>query len=241
MKISKIFTPGKTVAIAVAVIIMTLLFVVLPLSLGSIAKNIVMEYGPDAIGADVVLNHVYISALSGKLKATDLEIGNPKSYGRGFSIKAPSIKATAKPFAVFRKEIVIDSVVVDNMLINYIKAGKADNIDALRRNVDKSTSDSWLMKDRKFVIKSLLLKSPRVIWHPPIIKKSVTFDLPDIHMTNVGEGGALSSSEVMSLIISKMLPPVSRAISLNAEQLKSDTENKARKVESKVKQFFKRK
>ena len=205
-----------------------------------IIKDVIIEYAPKAIGAEVSVNHVYISPLSGTFAATDVEIGNPEGWGDGFAVKAPNISASAKPMAIFSKLIKVDKVVVDSPLINYLESKGSSNIDALSRHGGEAEQKSWFMKDRKFVIKTLILKSPRVIWHTPLVDKAVVIDLPDIVMSNVGEGGGLSSSKVISLVMGKMVPPVSSAVKLKAKKLGHDVSRGARKLGDKIEGLFKK-
>ena len=235
MGAKKFFTTKKIVLFSIIVAVLVFLFGLLPFSFGSIAKYEIERFGTKSFKANLRLGQVYVSILSGTLVSTSLEIDNPDGFGSGFAIKSGTVTAQANPFSLLRDVTTVNSMVVHSPLINYIKGGGTSNIEKLSANMSSSPHKDEYLNKKKFIIKELVLKNPRVIWHPPIIHTPATFSLPDIRIANIGAGGGINTSEIMTLVLERMIPPVNKALEGEMEKIGSAGKGAIDKVKDKVK------
>ncbi len=217
----------KRVAIGLAIFTVILVVGSLALysSLGAIITKVVNSEGPKIIQAKVTLEKTDINATSGKGSMHGLIIGNPKGFETESAFKMDKIEITIDPGSLTSDIVVINEINIQAPEVTYELGGGGSNIDAIQKNVDayvKKYSGASKSKENiaggkgetKMVIDHVYVKGGKVNISATLMGgKSMTVDLSDIHLKDIGkkEKGA-TSGELAEAIISAVNKAVHKAV-----------------------------
>jgi uncharacterized protein involved in outer membrane biogenesis len=222
----------------IGVIIIVLVIGVL--NLGTIIKNAVNTYGPEITKTEVKLGDVDVSILSAEAKLKDFLLGNPQKFKSPQAISVKSILLNVDKKSLTRNTIVIDKIEVVAPEITYEKISGTDNFQTIIKNVEESigvdkTAAEPEEKDKKtdgkkLVIKDFILKNGKVNLAMAILgDKTLSAELPDIHLKNIGqkEGGASPAKafkEIFAALYAKITSPaVNDVLNNGLKKLTADT------------------
>ncbi|UCB48616.1 MAG: hypothetical protein JSW56_16025 [Deltaproteobacteria bacterium] len=204
---------------ACAVVVIIVVIVVLGLSnLGPIIKNAVNTYGPRITKTEVRLGDVDISILSAEAKLKDFFLGNPKGFKSPQAMKVGSIYANVDEKSLTGDTIIIKKIEVVRPDITYERTGRTDNFQAILNNVKGSASKSEPPKKdpakpgkegegKKLVINNFILRQGKVnlALSTALGGKTITADLPDIHLKDIGKGkGGATPEEVFEKVFAAL-------------------------------------
>ena len=204
---------------ACAVVVIIVVIVVLGLSnLGPIIKNAVNTYGPRITKTEVRVGDVDISILSAEAKLKDFFLGNPKGFKSPQAMKVGSIYADVNEKSLTGDTIIIEKIEVVRPHITYERAGRADNFQAILNNVKGSARKSAPSKKeptkpekegegKKLVINNFILRQGKVnlAVSTALGGKTITADLPDIHLKDIGkEKGGATPEEVFEKVFAEL-------------------------------------
>jgi hypothetical protein len=208
--------------------------------IGPIIKYSVNTYGPGITKTDVKLGDVNVSLFSAQAKLKDFYLGNPKGFKSPEAIKVGSILVDVDESSLTKDTIVIDRIEVLSPNITYERTTKGDNFQTILNNINSGAAKSKAQSDKasenrpadkkKIIIKDFKLKDGKVKLAASMLgqDKSISTELPDIHLTNIGEKkGGLKPEEAFKLIfaeLSKFInsPDVMKVFSEQLKDLKLD-------------------
>ena len=223
----------------VAVII--ILLVVGVSNIGPIIKNAVNTYGPEMTGTEVRLGDVGVSLLSAEAELKDFLLGNPKGFKSPQAMTVTSIHLNVDEKSLTKDTIIIDKIEVIAPEITYEKIRGTDNFQTIMNNVKKSIGADKTTgrpaekgkkgEGKKILIRDFIFKDGKVNLTTAVLGgKTVSADLPDIHLKNVGQkkGGASPAEafkEIFAALYTKITSPaVTDVFSKGLKELTADTQ-----------------
>lgn len=226
--------------------------------LGPLIKTAVNKYGPEITHTQMKLGDVNVSLFSAQAKIKNFYLGNPKGFSTAEAMKVGSILVDVNESTVTKDPLVIDRIEVVSPELTYERLAKTDNFQAILNNVTKgrgpSQSSGESKKEgggKKIVIKDFKLLNGKVNLAASLLgqNKSFSTDLPDIHLTGIGEktGGVyareaaqvifaalqkeINSPDVMGIINDKL-----KELKLDAKALEQQAEEELKKTEAALKE-----
>ena len=208
--------------------------------LGPIIKSAVNTYGPEMTKTDVKLGDVNVSLLSVEAKLKDFYLGNPKGFQSPQAMKVGSIMVDVDENTLIKDTIVIKRIEVIRPQITYERNARTDNFQAILNNIAQSAKRSKTTSaksqseksagNKKIIIKDFELKGGEVKLAASLLgqEKSLVTQLPDIHLTDIGEKkGGIKPEEAFRLIFAELSkyinsPDVMKAFSAQLKELKLD-------------------
>ena len=208
---------GVVLILAVLVLAVTVFFS----SLNSIVRAAVEQVGSEVTGTEVTLDEVEISLTDGRASLFGFEMTNPAGFEADAAFVFDEVTVVLDPTTVASDPIVIEEISVFAPVITYELAAEGSNMEAIRDNVGRydsaaaSSSDEGSGEGPKIVIKHLYLKDGTVhVLASRFTDETLTADLPDIHLRNIGEDGkGVTPAEAAKQVMAGLLPRLTRAIS----------------------------
>jgi hypothetical protein len=212
----------KIIGFIIILIIIFLVFIFFSLDL--LVKKGLMNYGSEALGVPVKVGHLSLSVLNGKGSIEDLEIANPKGYKSSYVIKVGKLSFSAKPKTLFSDHIVINSIKIDSLDVNYEVGPKGNNIDQLRKNVtsnvDSDDADAKAApKDKPKDAAKAKPQKTVTLYLFSVTNSSVTGDLgvskktiklPDIVLKDLGTNKPLPVAQLVQILLNKLTSVISK-------------------------------
>ena len=200
-------------------------------SLDVIVKMALERYGPDVLGAKVKVADVQLSARDGRGSLKGLEIGNPGGFSAGRAARFGEIRIALDPLTLTDDVIFIHEITVDSPAITYEKSGRATNLEAIQKNIERYVQGragpegrpgEGKRAVRRFVIGRLAIRGAKVTMTNPALKgQGLTFDLPDIELRDVGKRqNGLRASEVADIVAKTLLSRIAQRILTNVDLLR---------------------
>ena len=255
----------KWILIGLAVIAVVIVgAVVFGLSkIGPIIQSTVNTYGPDITKTDVKLGDVNVSLFSAEAKLKDFYLGNPKGFKSPEAMKVGSILVDVDESSLTKDTIVIDRIEVLRPQITYEKTARTDNFQAILNNVTKGAKQSKTKsgksssekpaRSKKIIIRDFQLKGGQVNLAASLLgqAQSLSTQLPDIQLTNIGEekGGikpeeafrkifAALSKHINSPDVMKVFSEQLKGLKLDPKLLEGDTPKEIKDVGDKLKDLL---
>ncbi len=224
----------KKILIIVPILII-LIIVGLGFSVNSIIKGGVEKIGPRALGADVRLQDVSISLLSGKGALKGLFIGNPKGFKSDSAFKLNEVRLAMDVKSVFSDRIIIEEIYIDAPDITYEKAMKGDNIKALMKNIESFSGasektaagkENGAKSETNIQINNFIVKNGKVTMSVTALQgQELSLDLPDIHLKDIGKDKDGSSvSKAMEQVLAAVNKNVVKATAGSITDIKGTVE-----------------
>jgi uncharacterized protein involved in outer membrane biogenesis len=209
----------KIIGLIIILIIIFLFFIFF--SLDSLVKKGITHYGSEALGVPVTVGHLSLSILNGKGSIEDFEIANPKGYKSPYVMKVGKLSFSVKPKTLFSDHIVINSIKIDSLDVNYEVGPKGNNIGQLRKNV-KSSVDSGAKAAPEDKPKAGAKAKPQktvTLYLFSVTNSSVTGDLgvskktiklPDIVLKDLGTDKPLPVAQLVQILLNKLTSVISQ-------------------------------
>ena len=202
------------IGLGVIVVILIVVVVVGLSKLGPIVKMAVNTYGPKITDTKLSVGDVGISLFSGEAKLKKFFLGNPKGFKSESAMQIGSVDVDVDEGSLTKDTIIIDKIAVVGPEITYEKKGQTDNFKALLANVQKNLPQGESAKKepekegpgKKLIIKDLIIKQGKVnlaVDMPGVMlgENQISADLPEIHLTGIGEkNGGSSPAEAAKTI-----------------------------------------
>lgn len=186
----------------------------------SIVTAAVNKYGPGVTQTTVRLGGVSSSLINTTIELSGLAIGNPKGFSASNALTIGSISADADRDSLFTDTITINSIDVSDIGVMYELAGKTSNLTVLSENIShymssmnknktsqpkKKADDAAQKPPKKVIIKKLTIRNAVVNIASSVFLTdktvSTSIRLPDITLENIGDGGAMTYSQVAAYIL----------------------------------------
>ena len=192
------------IRIAIAVVVLLILAVVaVALFLDSGIKKGVETVGPMLTKVDVKLDGVNLSLLSGSGKIKGLLVGNPEGYKSPSAIKVGTAELAIQPSSILGDKVVIRNIDVQAPEITFETDLKGNNLSKILANVQDATGGAnnpankpntpgktpEAKASRKLQVDNFVINGAKLnVSLTTLGGKSVTVPLPQIKLTNLGQG-----------------------------------------------------
>ena len=219
-------------------------------NLDHLAKNAIIKYGSEMTEAKVNVNKVHIDIKDGAGSISKLTIGNPKGFKTPYAMEMKSFAIEVDPLSLTKDVILIKKISIDSPNIIYEKNEITTNFDALQNNIthfidleedkgdkgNKKTNEDQ-KQDKKFIVGELTIKNAKVKASSSLMNgKTISFNLPDITLTNIGRSkGGITSAEFSLEITEKIKAHLMN--SFNFDELTKTIKNSSDKIKESVKKI----
>jgi hypothetical protein len=160
-------------------------------------KRSVETLGPQLTKVDVKLDDVSVSLLSGSGKFKGLVVGNPAGYQTPHAIRVDAASLALTPGSIFSDKIIIKSIRLESPNIYYEGGLRGDNLRTIVQNISAS---------KKLQVDDLVITGAKVnVSVKGTGGLAVPITLPDIHLTNLGQGpGGITARELTTIVLSEI-------------------------------------
>lgn len=201
-------------------------------SLDVIVRIAIEHYAPEIAGVSVKASGVSISAADGRGIVKGLEIGNPAGFSAPLAARVGEIRVALDPSTVTQPVVRIRELTVDAPLITYERGERGTNLEAIQNNIQRYIAQGGGESEsrpaeakrgkRKFIVDRLTLQGARVtMTNPGLHGQGLTFNLPDIQLTDVGRRqGGLSASEIGNIVAGELQARIAQRLLTNLELLR---------------------
>ena len=212
MRMKKIFIRGG-IALLVLIVVGVLVFAMF---LDGIVKRGVETVGPTVTKTAVKLSGVSISVLGGSAKLNGFVLGNPEGYKDTNAMEADTVRVALVPSSVIADKVIIRSILIDGARINIEGSPSDNNLTKILANVQAAAGaaskppgkgeDAGASK--KLQVDDITIKNCKLSITLKLLGgKTVSAPLPDIHLSNLGQGpeGITSAAlikEILTLVTS---------------------------------------
>lgn len=217
---------SNLVKILVGLAVVALLgLVALFLSLNSIVKRGVVAFGPEVIKAPIQLDGVSISAFTGGGEIKGLVIGNPEGFKTPNAVKLGVASLQVKPMSLLGDKIVVQSVRADAAEITFEGSLGSSNLGKIQENVDayvasllgpasKDGKTDKKSAGKKLQVDEIVISNAKINLSMTILGgKSATIPLPDIKLTNLGQGAdGVTPAEVIKVVMGEVMTKTTTAV-----------------------------
>jgi hypothetical protein len=189
-------------------------------NLDDIAKSAIQSYGSAMTGAKVKVGAVHLSPATGHGSIIDLNIANPKDFRAAHALKVGKIEVNVDIATVTDQVIVIRRIAIETPDVVYEKGESLTNFDALMRNITAYIGESTPSNPssgRKLIVDSLTIRNAKAHATAPLLSgKTVTVDLPDIALKNVGRAqGGITPGELGGIVANALRDRLVASVSFN--------------------------
>ncbi len=149
-------------------------------------KNILQENISSTLNRDVSIEKLNINYLSGEARAKDVSLLNKKFDG--YLLKIDSIAVDLDAFSIFSNDIIINSVLLENIKVNYYfnfsEQIISDNVRSLKKDLENK--NSYSQSNKYFNIKNLDAKNISLSAFSLNLNIQKTIKLNDMNFNNIG-------------------------------------------------------
>lgn len=197
-----------------------LLYVTVDLFLGSIVTRGVNHFGPGLTQTRVELSGAHLSPLTGSGTLSGLFVGNPKGWSSDKAFYLGRIHVVVEPASIFRDQVVVDEIAIDEPDFVYETRFVSSNIGDLIDNLEKTSGGGAQQPTAKngqpvkFIVKHFTLKNGHVTLG--VGPTAVTLPMPPITLDNLGGSEGITSGQlgiaVMRSILTSVVSATTHAI-----------------------------
>lgn len=217
---------GIVVALLVVVGLLVAMFF-----LGSIVKKGVETVGPGITKTEMKLDSATLSVLSGSGTLKGFLLGNPDGFKTAQAVKVGSTSVGVKPMSVFGDKVHVTHVRVEAPDITFEVQGlnvKANNLSKILDNVSGGTPEKPAEPgtpapksegaSKKLQVDDFLISGAKLnVSSTTFAGKQITVPLPDIHLTNLGQGpDGITAGEltkrVLDDVVAAAIPAAEKAL-----------------------------
>jgi len=187
--------------VVILVVLIVVAVIIAGFFLGTIVKTGMETVGPKIMQVSIKVDAVNLSLLTGSARVKGLVVGNPEGYKTPQAISVGSAAVGVNPFSVLSDKIVVRSVRVEAAEITF-EGGLGSNLSKIMDNVNaiaksggpastNTTAKAGNEPGRKIEVDDFLITG--AIVHVSLAGmggKETILSLPDIHLTNLGQGNA---------------------------------------------------
>ena len=218
-------------------------------SLDSIITEAVEHFGSEITQTKVTLDKTVISATTGKGSLYGLKVTNPKPFKTPTAFEFSEVSLTLDIESITKDTIVIKEIVIAGPEITYEVGANGSNIDAIKRNVDSSSTpsrpdpyekqavESSDKKQKKIIIEKFVIRDGKINVSASFLNgKSMSVPLPSLTLNDIGKDkGGASPAEVTNKIITALRQNINEAVgTLGLGQAKKMIEDVAKDLKGKL-------
>ncbi len=218
-------------------VLLVLAFVAVGLFMDRAIKSGVEKYGSEYTKVDVKLGSASLSLFSGNGKLTKFVVGNPEGFKSGFAISMDTAGVSLKPGSVFGDKVVIKSIRVESPEIAFEVALTGNNLRKILGNLQETTGGdektppkpaehqtAAAKPAKKLQVDDFLFKGGKIHLRAstPLGEKSATVSLPEIHLTNLGQGPeGITGAELAKIVLTAIETEAAKVAASAIPQLQS--------------------
>jgi uncharacterized protein involved in outer membrane biogenesis len=226
------------IILGVVLVLAIVALVVVGAFLDRIVKAGVESVAPGITQTTVTLEGVSLSPLSGSASLKGLVVGNPQGYTAPQAIRLGMAAVKLQPSSLLGDKVILHSIEIREPEITF--AGNPlgdnnlkkilDNVQA-KASADASATNAPGAKGagKKLQVDDFLISGAKVHAQirTPILTKEISITLPDIHLTNLGQGPegitpAELTQQVMSQITASTIKSLGDSVSGLGKDLLED-------------------
>lgn len=216
----------KMILIGIVLVLVLALVLVFAVSkLGPMIKYGVNTYGPAITNTEVRVGDVQVSLFSGSAELKDFYLGNPPGFKSPDALKVGAVLVDVDERSLATDTIVIEKIAVLKPEITYERTKHKDNFKVILEGMKGAGSSSkgqeTQPKERgpakKLLIRDFVVKEGKVnVMITARGGKSLSTDLPDIHLTNLGgEKQGAAPAEVVKEILKALYGQITSGVVMN--------------------------
>jgi hypothetical protein len=196
--------------------------------LGSIVKSGVEKVGPRVTKTDVKLDGATLSLFSGSGELKGFVVANPEGFKSPSIIKVGSMGLEVQPGSVMSDKIVVRSVKVVSPEITLEGDLTGNNLSKLLDNIKGSsekdkqaTNKEEKSSQKKLQVDDFLISGAKVQATTSLLGGgSGEITIPDIHLTNLGQGeNGITAAELSEKVVGALLEATLQALTQQGGKL----------------------
>ncbi len=219
-------------------------------NLDALIKSSIVKYGSEMTEAKVSVGSVELKVKDGQAVIRNLHLGNPAGFKTPYALEVGEIDLVIDMASLTQDVLVIRKILIKSPDVIYEKGEAMTNFDALQKNIaahlaaadsgQKAKTKSGDQSGKKLIIEELSLLNVKAEASAPILQgKTLSVDLPDITMRNLGKNkGGLLPGELGQEIVQALKSKLSHAISF--DNLTQSVGGAMEKAGEKIKGLFSR-
>lgn len=182
--------------------------------LDSIVETGISTGGTDRLSVDVAVDSVSLSPFSGKVSATNLEIGQPEGFGDGPMLALGEFKMKLETASLFGDHIIIDQLLIDAPLLDVRRQDGKTNFEVFQSGLNLPESEDDTASDITVTIRELKVLAPRLLAKADgLLKLDEDVALADFTLTNLGtDEKGLAPKEIARHIMDTLQPQITKAL-----------------------------
>jgi uncharacterized protein involved in outer membrane biogenesis len=247
---------------AVKVIIVLAVLLIAGLVVGFLSLNRIVKKGVETVGpamakVEVKVKDVDLSPFSGSGKIQGLLVGNPSGFKTPAAVQADVVSMKVEPRSLMGDKVIIRSLRMEAPEITFEGDLKGNNLSKILENVQgteektPATKEEAKAKTRKLQVDEFVLTGAKVHVNSPLLAgKTATVSIPDINLTNLGQGPeGITPAELTKRVLKEVIEGTVKSIGANlgdltkgvTEGLKNVSTNAVEGATKKIGDLFKKK
>ncbi len=191
-------------------------YLVVTTGLNSVAATNIKAVGSEATQTPVEVEDVEISVFSGKGEIRGLVIENPDGFNTGYAFELGSIAIHLDVGSLRQDVIVIHEISIDGARLIAEQKIRRNNLRQILGNLQEYAETGEETEWPNLVIEQLHFTNAQVTLHAPLVSEK-TFDIPDIHASDIGRPSVgVSVPEAPLRILEPIITEVLKVISRRA-------------------------
>jgi uncharacterized protein involved in outer membrane biogenesis len=226
-------------AIGLVVLLVAAVFAA-TLYLDALARKSVERVGADVTKVDVQVSGASLSVLSGRGELRGIRVGNPEGFQTPSAVVAESVAVEMEPSSILEDKLVLRSIRVIGPEVTFESGLQGNNLSKLLGNIRGTGPPQDQASRRKLQVNDLVVSGGRVNLAVTLLgTRSASVPLPDIHLTNLGQGPeGITSAELSERLLAVL---IEAAISTATAELAKGALPGIEKVPESIGDLFKRK
>lgn len=197
------------------------------LSLNRIVKKGVETVGPAIVKVEVKVKDVDLSPFSGSGKIQGLLVGNPPGFKLPSAIQAGLVSMKVEPRSLLGDKVIVRSIRVESPEITFEGGLNENNLNKILENVQgteqkaPATKEEKKATSRKLQVDEFVLTGAKVHVNSPLLAgKTATVSIPDINLTNLGQGPeGITPAELTKRVLKEVVESTVKAVGSSIGEL----------------------
>ncbi len=215
--------------------------------LDRIVKAGVESVAPSITQTTVTLEGVSLSLMSGSAGINGLVVGNPQGFKSAEAIRLGKAAIKIQPGSILGDKVIIHSIEVREPEITFEgnPLGEnnlkkiLDNVNAQAAAATSNTNAAGTKKGagKKLQVDDFLLAGAKVHAqiNTPLVSKEISLTLPDIHLTNLGQGAdGITPAELTKQVLTQVTTATFKSLADSVAGLGKDVLNGAGSTVNKI-------
>lgn len=246
---------------AVKVIIVLVILLIAALVVGFFSLNRIVKKGVETVGpamtkVEVKVKDVDLSPFSGSGKIQGLLVGNPPGFKSPAAIQVQEMQMKVEPRSLMGDKVIVRSIRMGGPEITFEGDLKGNNLSKILENVQgteekaPATEEEAKAKSRKLQVDEFVLTGAKVHVNSPLLAgKTATVTIPDINLTNLGQGpDGITPAELTKRVLKEIIEGTVKSAGANlgdltkgvTEGLKNISTNAVEGATKKIGDLFKK-